>query len=78
MAVGEDKLLKIWDSRDLNLGKTDAEVSAHVGDINALSLKPFDQNLVLTAGRDNLTDLWDSRYMGKSLHAFEGYADMLL
>ena len=51
--------------------KSTQRVKAHNSEVNSLDFSPFNENLILTCGSDNLVKLWDSRSLKTDLHIFE-------
>jgi histone-binding protein RBBP4 len=51
------------------------KVSAHAGDVMAVSFNPFQEHLLLSAGTDKIVKLWDTRSFKEPVHSFEQHND---
>ncbi|KAH3731364.1 histone-binding protein RBBP7 [Pelomyxa schiedti] len=65
-SVGDDKALKIWDSRTLKQVKV--VTKAHLSDIHSIAFNPQHEFLFATSSADSTVALWDLRNLSSKLH----------
>eukprot|EP00995_Heteronema_vittatum_P008819 NODE_406_length_1404_cov_235.117343_g300_i0.p1 GENE.NODE_406_length_1404_cov_235.117343_g300_i0~~NODE_406_length_1404_cov_235.117343_g300_i0.p1 ORF type:complete len:408 (+),score=160.66 NODE_406_length_1404_cov_235.117343_g300_i0:99-1322(+) len=72
-SVGDDKALKIWDTRQRD--QAQESVEAHAREVNAVSFNPFSQFVLATGSADKTVALWDMRHLKKKLHSFVSHEE---
>ncbi|KAI0067988.1 histone acetyltransferase type B subunit 2 [Artomyces pyxidatus] len=74
-SVGDDKMLKIWDTRQKD---STSSIQAHDKEILAVSFSPAHESLLVTGSADKEILLHDLKKLGKPLHVFESHTDEVL
>ncbi|KAG8903018.1 Histone acetyltransferase type B subunit 2 [Tulasnella sp. 417] len=70
-SVGDDKMLMIWDTRDLDRTRAMQSIQAHEKEILSVAFSPSSETLIVTGSSDNTAALWDTRNLSVKLHSFE-------
>ena len=71
LSVGDDKKMKVWDTRDLKAPTCNIE--GHVQEIMSVDCSPFDQYLVCTGSADSTVAVWDMRNMKTKLFSLRSH-----
>ncbi|KAI0050615.1 histone acetyltransferase type B subunit 2 [Auriscalpium vulgare] len=74
-SVGDDKMLKIWDTRQKN---STSSVQVHEQEIFAVAFSPENENVLVTGSADKTIWLHDIKRLGKPLHVFTAHTDEVL
>jgi histone-binding protein RBBP4 len=70
-SVGDDKKLKIWDTRDAK--RATSCIEGHVQEIMSVDCSPFDQFLMLTGSADTTVAVWDMRNVKTKLFSLRSH-----
>ena len=71
-SVGDDKLLKLWDTRQ---SKSVFSVEAHSEEVLCLDFSSFNTNLLLTGSVDKTVAFWDRRNLRSKVHNFSQHKE---
>ncbi|KAL0489096.1 histone-binding protein rbbD [Acrasis kona] len=74
-SVGDDKHLRIWDTRKENNGKPSERIQAHNAEVNCVDFAPFSEFILATGSADKKLKLWDMRNLKQELHSMEAHMD---
>ena len=69
-SVGDDKSLKLWDTRKAPDGACLNSVEAHQAEVNCLAFNPFNEYVLATGSADKTVALFDVRNLNQRLHTF--------
>eukprot|EP01062_Namystynia_karyoxenos_P039340 TRINITY_DN2861_c1_g4_i1.p1 TRINITY_DN2861_c1_g4~~TRINITY_DN2861_c1_g4_i1.p1 ORF type:complete len:713 (+),score=189.83 TRINITY_DN2861_c1_g4_i1:115-2253(+) len=65
-SVGDDRSMRVWDTRVWDRGFVQCVAPAHSGNINCVQAHPFADHVVATCGVDGLIKIWDIRFIKRS------------
>nr|XP_046918310.1 histone-binding protein RBBP7-like [Dermatophagoides farinae] len=77
-SVGNDKMLKFWDSRMNGEIKAAFCSRVHNEGVNSLSFNQFCEYVILTGSDDHTVGLFDIRNLKHRLHSFDAHRDEVL
>jgi len=75
-SVGDDKLLNIWDTREV--GKPTQSVSCHKLEVNTVAWNPFSEFVIATGSSDKTIGLWDIRNLESKLYSLEAHSEKVV
>ena len=74
-SVGDDKSLKLWDTRKAPDGACLNSVEAHQAEVNCLAFNPFNEYVLATGSADKTVALFDVRNLNQRLHTFTSHTE---
>ena len=74
-SVGDDKSLKIWDTRKAPDAACLNSVEAHQAEVNCLAFNPFNEYVLATGSADKTVALFDLRKLDNRLHTFASHTE---
>ncbi|PVU89940.1 hypothetical protein BB561_005105 [Smittium simulii] len=77
-SVGDDRMLKIWDTRESNNKIATKSTIAHNAEVNCVSFNPASETVLATGSADHTVALWDLRMISTKLHSLESHRDEVL
>ena len=74
-SVGDDKSLKLWDTRKAPDAACLNSVEAHQAEVNCLAFNPFNEYVLATGSADKTVALFDLRKLDNRLHTFASHTE---
>ncbi len=77
-SVGDDRMLYLWDCRNLSNTEPASLIQAHKEEINCVSFNPANDYMLATGSADKTVALWDIRNLKTNLHSLESHTGEIL
>eukprot|EP00271_Cylindrocystis_brebissonii_P000883 TRINITY_DN11054_c0_g1_i1.p1 TRINITY_DN11054_c0_g1~~TRINITY_DN11054_c0_g1_i1.p1 ORF type:complete len:458 (-),score=116.75 TRINITY_DN11054_c0_g1_i1:310-1683(-) len=74
-SVGDDRILRLWDTRSNTPGKPSQQAEAHTREMNCLAFHPVNEFLLATGSADKTIHLRDMRKLQDPLHILANHKE---